>query len=504
MVRQDDNRIVIHEGFDGRGFTSENSLAKMRMSKPDTINPVITHLMGRENKKFPLTFMTEGQEGGTKSIPLNDIQYKFPVMGRLKNSDTIVRVEGVSSGDDGDIGKGGEDLYVVFKTNWMKKNHTIISRSGVQCRIQRKGEKVSDGYRYKIILIYKSDSENIPYADLTKGSKWSMSGGAAVSQSDSSGNESNVQSPGELKNQISILRKSFSVAGNVKNKVVEFQFNVGGKKTSRWMPFQEYQHDLQFKQACEEHVWESKYNRDKNGNITTIDDETGLPIPFGAGVDDQIPNRDTYGFLTSRKLSQTISDVMYGATDTGVMDIVLYTGLGGMDEFDQAIKRDISGGSSVWTALTSGNAADKFIKGSGGGNNLSFGAYFTQYRHIDGHVVTVKHLPLLDFGGRAESSDLHPITGKPLTSYEMYFLDHSNYDGEKNIKMVHEKGRSMLRGVEQGMSLIKGDSYGDYKGNAKDLILATDVDRSSVHMLKTLGVSISRNTHCFKLSCVLS
>ena len=66
------------------------------------------------------------------------------------------------------------------------------------------------------------------------------------------------------------------------------------------MPFEEYQHDIQFKQACEENLWWSKYNRDANGVITTVDDETGLPIPMGAGINDQIPNSDTYGELTAK------------------------------------------------------------------------------------------------------------------------------------------------------------------------------------------------------------
>jgi hypothetical protein len=500
LPRQIQSRIVMHESYEGRGFTDENSLARMRMTKPDTINPTITYLMGREEKRFPLTFMTEGQKGGTKKIALNSIEYDFPVMGRLKQSDQIVRVENL---DSGKTGKLGAPVYVVFKTNFIKMHHTIISPNGIQCRVQKKGEKVNGGFRYKLQLQYRSDEEYIPDNELLSGTKWSMTGGATVSASDSKGNESNVQAPGKLKNQISILRKSYTIAGNVSKKTVEFKLNTKEGETNLWMPFEEYQHDLQFKQACEEHIWWSKYNRDANGRITTIDEDTGLPIPIGAGVDDQIPNRDTYGFLTTKKLSQTVSDVMYGATDTGMMDVVLYTGLGGMEEFDAAIKRDIQGNSSsVWSTVLAGDAASKFITGAG--RNLEFGAYFTQYRHIDGHVITVKHLPLLDYGGRADNAPLHPISGKPLTSYEMYFLDQSTYEGQKNIRMVHENGRSLIRGVEQGMSLLRGESYGDYKGNGINLNLATDQDRTSVHFMKTLGVVMFRNNHCFKLSCDLS
>lgn len=499
LDKQDPSRIVLHEHNNFEGFTSENSLAKMELTNPDKITPVITWLLGKEDKRFPLTHMTEGQKGGTKPIAVNDIQYTYPVMGRLRQADVLVRVEGVDLSAD-DIGAGGDPVFFVFKTNFVKKDHTIMSPSGVRVRVQTAGVKVSGGYKYEGALIYRDAEENIPAEELAKGVNWSMTTGANVAASDSKGNASNSQSPGEVKNQISILRKSYHIAGNVNNKTVEFQFNTGKGTTNAWMPFEEWQHRLEFKRACEEHLWETTYNRDKNGNITTIDKETGLPIPMGAGVDDQIPNKDTYGQLTTKKITSTMTDVFFGASDTSNMDIVLYTGTGGAQEFDNAIKNAGKGMSGVFE----GDSNGKLVGGKGGSNALEYGAYFNTYNHVDGHRVTIKILPFLDDGGRASNAPKHPITGLPMTSYDMYFLDHSTYEGMKNIQMVHEKGRSMIRGMEQGMALVKGSHYGDYEGNASNLTLSTDQDRSSMHLMKTLGVNIRRNTHCFKLSCDLS
>lgn len=504
---QRESRILFHETFDGNGFTTNNSLAQMRIVKPDQINPVITHLMGKEEDIFPLTFLTEGQKGGSRKIEIQDIEYEWPVMGRPKISDTIVNSD-YSSSDDS-IGAGGVPVKAVFKSNWLKNQHTVVTPSGSHLRIQGKPRPVgSGGFEYVFQLIYSNPTEAVPFSDFLPGTKWSMMGGAAVSEAYSSGNESNKQAPAKLKNQISVLRKSFEIGGNVSNRTVEFQFNIKGKTTSYWMPFEEYQHEIEFKKVCEEHLWWSRYNRDAQGRITTIDPETQLPIPIGAGVDDQIYNRDTYGILTADKIASTVSDVMYGATDKegagkGGMEVILYTGIGGMEEFDRAIKRDANG-LSGWTLLA-GNVADKFVRGSGT-HNLAYGAYFNQYAHVNGHIITVKHLPLLDYGGRADNAPSHPVSGKPITSYEMYFVDQSMYDGERNVQMVSQKGRSMIRGIEQGMTLYKGmafESYMSYKGNALNLNLATDQDKTSIHFMKTLGVVIRRNTHCFKLSCDL-
>lgn len=499
LVNQNSSRILIHEQFDGRGFTTNNSLAQMRLTKADTLNPVITHLMGQENKKFPLTFLTEGQKGGLKQNSIQDVEYNWPVMTRMKKSDTIVSHEYAPTDQPG---LRGATFQIVFKSDWLKQQHIIHSPNGVQARIQSKPTPVSNGFKYTLQLIYRSLDDFCAVSELTPNTRWAMVGGAPVSEAYSSGNESNKQAPGKLKNQISIIRKSYEMGGNVANRTVEFQFNVKGATTSYWMPFEEYQHEMEFKEACEEHLWWSTYNRDDRGTITTIDPETGFPIPIGAGINDQIPHQDTYGILTVNKLHNTISDVMYGGTDTGNMEVVLFTGIGGAREFDGAIKRELND-SGAWT-LIQGNVADKFVQGKAGSKNLEFGGYFSTYRHIDGHTITVKLLNLLDFGGRADNSPKHPISGLPLSSYEMYFVDMSTYDGERNVQMVTQKGRSMVRGIEQGMALIKGSNYGDYSGNAKNLMLATDQDKTSVHFLKTLGVCIRRNTHCFKLSCDLS
>jgi len=499
LAKQNSSRILIHEQFDGKGFTTNNSLAAMRLTKSDTLNPVITHLMGEENKKFPLTFLTEGQRGGLKQVEIEDVEYNWPVMGRMKKSDSIASTE---YGSDAKPGLAGSTFKIIFKSDWLKQQHTVHSPNGVQARIQGKPLPVSTGYQYTLQLIYRSLDEFCAVSELQPGVRWAMVGGANVSEAYSSGNESNKQAPGKLKNQIGIIRKSYELGGNVSNRTVEFQFKMKGGSTNYWMPFEEYQHEIDFKEQCEEHLWWSKYNRDNQGNITTIDHETGFPIPIGAGINDQIPHQDTYGLLTVKKLHNTIGDILYGGTDTGSMEVVLFTGVGGAREFDAAIKRDANGAGG-WRLLE-GNVADKFVTGTAGSNKLKYGGYFNTYQHVDGHIVTIKMLNLLDYGGRADNAPKHPESGLPLTSYEMYFVDMSTYDGERNVQMVTQKGRSMIRGVEQGMTLLKGSSYGDYNGNAKNLQLATDVDKSAVHFLKTLGVVIRRNTHCFKLSCELA
>ncbi len=491
LQNQNSYRVVHNEHFDDSGYTNNLSLTKARMVNPDHLNPVITHLMGQENKKFPLLYLTEGQNKGTKYIEIQDVEYDWPVFGRLRRTDAVA---GHDYAPTDKPGYGGTSVYVVFKTAWLKYQHNIVSPNGVWCRIMSKPEKVSTGFKYKLDIIRKNNVSSIPLDELKTGTLWAMSAGANVAESYSSGNESNKQMPGKLKNQIGIIRKSYEIGGNVSNRTTTFQFNINGKQENYWLPFEEWQHEMTFKADCEESLWESTYNRDINGQIMNIDEETQLPIPYGAGLKEQIPNRDTYGTLTLKKLKNTISEVMYGATDAEQMNIVLFTGLGGKEEFSNAITNEISG----WTLYQ--GALNPTVNGSP--MNLVFGSAFTQYRHIDGHMVTIAHLPYLDHGGRAQNAPLHPVSGRPLTSYEMHFVDMSVYDGQNNVQLVAQKGRALIRGIEQGMTLLKGLNYGDYNGNSMDINLSTNQDKTSIHYLKTLGVAVRRNTHCFSLYCV--
>lgn len=484
-------RIVHRDKFDGNGYTNENTLANMLLTKPDTINPVITHLAGEESKMFPLTFLTEGQPGGYRTIEINDIQYDWAVIGRLKHGSKIVSH---NYGSSDKPGIGFTPFFITFENNWLKNQYMCRTPNGQQAQIKGQPEQQGNYFKYKFVINGADPNEFIAPSELAIGSSWVMQGGAPVSESGSMGNASNVQAPGKIKNQISIIRKSYRYGGNIKNKTTEVQFNIDGKPTKLWMPFEEWQHMMNWKRDCEEHYWTSKYNRLADGTIMNVDPDTGLPIPTGAGVDQQIYNRDSYSFLTYKKLSNTVGDVLYGATDTGMMKVILYTGIGGFEEFDRACQEKASTFQQV--------AGDKFIKEKG--EKLMLTGFFASFKHVDGHEVELRSLPLCDFGSMAENCPKHPITGKPITSYDMYFLDQSTYEGENNIKMVAQRGRGMIRGIVKGMAPdgMRADGS-DFNGNNLPYI-ATEKDENSVHYLSSKGICIRRNTNCFKLSCSLT
>jgi hypothetical protein len=483
---------VLPDGYDASGFTNENSLVRAYGDKPDQLTATLTHLFGRWDygNAFPMLSLTEGQPGGTMTVAINDLQYEFPVVGKVKTTE-IVAIDGYGSTDTPCI--NNTEATIVFRNKWFAPGQQIRGDSGNLARVMGEPLSVPGGWRYRLRLVNPDPAAYIPYTDFLSGKIWGIAAGSTVTQSKSSGNWSPVQTPGKRKNQISYIRKSFRFAGNIANKKVMFTLvDSTGKQTNLWLDFELFQHMLAWRQEKELQLWNSIYSRTITGHNPLKDDANQLIIPSGAGLKQQVRNRDTYTVLTEDKISTILGDVFRGTPDTMKMDIVVYTGEGGIAEFDKAMKN-----SNIFQLVAQGTG-DKFVKSAGG--NLMLGGYFSSYLSVHGHAITLKRLPFLDIGGYAETSGLHPVTGRPRSSYEMWFIDQSTYDGIRNLRFVHEAGRAEVSGIRQGMSVVPGSTYGDFNGMSGFLQLATEVDETDVHYMASCGVQMLRDTHSFGLT----
>ena len=111
--------------FSAEGMTDENSLTNALLTQPDVLSPVITHLMGREDKRFPLSFLTEGF-GNVKYI--NDVEYDYPVMGRMNKSvQCVALIQGT--------GVAHSRFKLEFKEKWFVRQYIIEFPTGFQMRI---------------------------------------------------------------------------------------------------------------------------------------------------------------------------------------------------------------------------------------------------------------------------------------------------------------------------------------------------------------------------------
>lgn len=487
-------REVSRGNYDDRGYSNEETIAHLMLSKPEEINNTLTYTYGMDDDRFPLTFLTEGQgSAGVKDI--KTVQWTWKTMGRMKFNDYVLWFNTANTTP----GKGGAMFDVEFATHWLIEQYGLIAPDGVtQVRIMKDlGEGPHGGYLYRLKLTTPDAKVFVDPTNLAVGKYWSMTA-PTISESYSKGNRSNVMGPGKMTSQLEFHRYSKEIAGNISNVIVTYEFKTkGGGTTNLWINEEMRQHDIQLRIMDEERLWLAEYNRNERGEVLLIDPDNGQPIPHTAGMMQicRESNYDTYGeVLTLNKIERTIGDILDKDTDTGSMEVVLMGGKGFMEDFDKAIRNEATANNFA-TPL-----GDKMIEDFEGG--LSYGKYFRRYKTVDGHIITVKHLPFLDTGTLAENAKangmIHPSTGKPMTSHQAFLIDLSTYNGERNVRKIRQKGQIYKVGILKGLTDIPA-SWGAVPNNA----ISTEIDMSRYEIKNSYGLQVNNATKMFHLKCVL-
>jgi len=473
--------------FNDKEFSSTNHLSKALLTQSEWLAPFVTHAYGSSadfgSRNFPLSFVTEGM-GRVQKISSTDLAYKLAIIGKPKKTSTV-SISTYTAGDK--PGRGHTKFKIVFADRWFHKSLSIYSPSRIECRIALDPKPhASGGWEYEAVLMDPNPESYIPLTDLAAGAVWGRTL-AKVGKERSKGVESRSYAPFATQNQITVTRDTYKFAGNITNKVMVLEIKANGKTMKFWTQWEMFLRQLEFKEKCESDLWYSTYNKDENGTIHVTDEDSGEVVPSGAGMLQQIPNQDSYTFMTTTKLTNLITDIFFNASDADKVNVEIYSGSGGLREANDAMTKDAKG----FTLVDS-----NFIK-KGSDGYLMYGAYFNTYQHVDGHTITFKKLPLMDKGVMADISKPHPITGLPLESYNMYCVDNSTYDGQKNLQYVSELGREEVNKVVAGMSALP-------EGYNETLYVSSDMDASSIEWIKTQGIAVMKPTNCFKLFNTIS
>ena len=479
--------------YEDRGYSNEESIAYLQLTKPVEINAFLTYNYGMDDDRFPLTFMTEGQ-GRTGTVDIDTVQWTWNVMGRMKFTDMLTHCEIIS----GKTGIGGQEFEVHFATHWFIEQYGLVLPDGkTTVRIQKDLGESPYGYAYLVKLTTPNPNSYVSDELLTPGLYWSMSA-PTVSESYSKGNRSNTMSPGKMTSQLEFHRYSKEIAGNLANTVCKYEFkDASGRTSNLWINEEMRQFNLTMRVMNEERLWISEYNRNQNGEIPLKDRDNGKPIPHTAGMLEicRESNYDTYGeFLTLSKIKRTIGDVLSRDTDDGQMTVVLMGGKGFLEDFDEAMKMDAKENGFL-TPL-----GDKEIQGSS--DSLTYGAYFRKYKTVDGHTIVAKHASYFDKGTVAEAQKqngyIHPRSGYPMSSHRACFIDFSNYEGNQNVRMVRQKNQIYKAKVLKGLTDVPA-SWGVPDSN----YIATEIDMSRFEIKTSFGLQVNNSNRMFMLECAL-
>ena len=140
-------REVKRGTYDDRGYSNEETIANLAITKAAEINNVLTYTYGYDDDRFPLTFLTEGQ-GSIGTVDIDTVQWTWKTMGRTKFNDYVLWFNTANTTP----GKGGAQFEVEFATHWFIEQYGLIAPDGMtQVRIMKDlGPGAHGGYLYRL------------------------------------------------------------------------------------------------------------------------------------------------------------------------------------------------------------------------------------------------------------------------------------------------------------------------------------------------------------------
>ena len=483
------NDLVLYRTRYFSDLVDENMLTNALVTQPHKVSPVISYIFGYFNQGNVIDYITNGL-GNT--VTTEHRQYEWDVMIEHDKPITILdaKWQGAaitttsSSTDVPGIAQSTIQLWLPEK--WFGPGAILLfDDREFQARVVSEPYQDGTSFVYTVVV---ADGKAESYIDPTL-----LAAGKQVSRLASAYEEYseeadifNYQTPFKLRNHLTTIRASYDITGDAYSSVmvVSLRDPITKKQTNYWADYQEWVAMRQWYERVDQMSVYSKYNADSKG-VVGLKGTNGRPVYIGAGLLQQIApaNVKTYTTLSLDTLDTFLSDLSYNILGMGERKFMALTGEMGMREFDRVLRAKASSYSMIDT---------KFVSGSG--QELTLGGQFTTYKGLNGIELTLKHFPLYD--NPVHFRKLHPITGKPLESYRMTFLDISTRDGQPNVRKVVRKDREMVMWYTGG-SVAPGAGHAKSKGTLR----SNAKDGYSVHFLTEQGIMIADPTTSGELIC---
>lgn len=474
--------LQVYESRDFAGLTESNHLSNAYLTEPEKVGSVLAYAFGIQEDNV-LSLLTGGI-GNT--LYVNNREYEWDLHSQ---SDKAIEVIADTAGANLTPGQYGMLFKITLAEKWFDVSDVLLADDTLtQARVQFEPESDGAGWTYTCQLVSPNQLAFVDPAFLKPGAKWSKEY-SAVEEYSVKGGGHGYATPYKLRNQLTTLRKTYSVTREATKAVMIVElFDPAdpSKSTKLWTKVAEWTAMAYWYRELDKSYLYSIYNKASNGEVS-VQGENKRPVFIGAGLREQISpaNRRFYTKLTYEILDEFLLDLSYAASKWGGdYKFVALTGKMGMREFDRAIK-DHARGNNI-TVTTAGT----FITGHG--DELSFEGYFKTVMFLNGIELTVKEFAPYDdiVRGRA----LHPITQKPIESYRFTVLNFGRNKGVSNIRKV------AMADSEMAMWHVCG-STDPFGGVAKSIMTqrSSGIDGYDVHFLSQCGLMVQDPTSCGEL-----
>ena len=466
-------------------LVDENMLSNALLTKPHEVSTVLSYIFGRFDQGNIIDFITNGMG---KTLTIENREYEWSVMIEHDKAVAIrkAQINGADVVSTDVPGLNQQPISLWLEEKWFGPG-AILEFDDKDFQVRVVSEPYQDGteWVYTVVVADGQVASYIPPSLLAAGKQVSRTGSAYEEYSDEA-DIVNYQSPFKLRNHLTTMRMTYDITGDAYSSVMVIAIRdpKTKKSTFYWSAYQEWVALRQWYERVDRMTMYSKFNAKADGSVSLVG-TNGRPVYIGAGLLEQIApaNRKPYTTLTLDLLDTFLSDLSYNILGQGERKFMALTGEMGMREFDRVLRAK----ATAYTLVD-----NHFVSGSG--QNLSLGGQFTTYRGLNGIEMTLKHFPIYD--NPVFNRKLHPVSGKPLESYRMTFIDYGMRDGESNIRKVVRKDREMVMWHVAG-AVAPG------AGHAKSIttMRANAKDGYQVNFLSEQGIMLSDPTTSGELFC---
>ena len=459
------------------GMSESDHLSQAYLTEPERMDGVLAYAFGTQNETV-LSMLTGGI-GNTRFI--SNREYTWELHGQ--NERAVVVTGSMESGST--PGKGGMPFRWKMEENIFHVSDNLVSDDGTMCRVSEVNSNGLD-YIYTAVLTSPDPTKFIAPGQLKPGKRFSKDF-STVEEFSVKGGGTDFVAPMTLKNQLTTLRKHYTVTRGAATDVMVIElFSEDGQKTKLWTKLAEWTALAQWYKEIDRSFIYTVYNKSATGEVT-LQGANKRPVYTGAGLRQQISpaNKRYYTKLTYEILDEFLLDLSYNtARWGGDYNFVALTGKMGMREFDNAIQEK-----QALIGITVTNSGT-FITGTG--SELKLTGHFKSVDFMNGVSLTIKEFPPYD--DKTRNRTLDPVSLKPIESYRFTILNFGTVRGKQNVRKV-AKIKS-----ENAMWYVAGstDPFGNVT-NSMSALRSSGLDGYEVHMLAEVGIQLQDPTGCGEL-----
>lgn len=460
-------------------MTELNHLGAALLTRPTVFEGRMTELFtAHRYSDNPLTMWLSNNSATHKNI--NTTEWEWELKGATTRP--LVTMENVEMDSNTTPGKFKTDFKMKLDEDWFIPGDIInpgTSNKKFQVRIQQQPVKHGTGYVYLVRLMSDDPQAFLPVKYLQPGTQWSKLFSQYEEAAEQSGS-TQYSLPLAMQSRMSRYRKKYRVTGDAANEVLAVKMQGSdGRWYDSWIKYAEVEYWEQWYREIERGYWYSR-------STDTVIGANGRPIRTGPGVQELLEDshQHFYSVLSANLIEEFLMDIFYSRVKPGkARHIKGYTGEYGMITFHRAITDVLS---KRGFSIIDTNFIDK---GSSPyhDNALTAGYQFTKFRMANGAVLELVHNPLYD--DREINSEIDPVTGFPMESQRITFLDFSGESGN-NVQLM-DRTNSFKLGYVHGLH----SPYGPVNNKA----MAHSGDYYEMHVQKQCGVHIEDVTRCGEL-----